>query len=302
MLRGDHSPEHFGKLFLWLRERSYGCAAIREIGDFVAHSDERVKGAVTDQVRGFCGYLRYIIPTVPQRLSLSDLPARTPETARATFNIFTTALIKKETGLKVKDAKAALESALSKMIKKADGHYSMSETIIQDELNVLNCTLTILSAEPAFTDDDLWKQFCRVMEKNGLARPEQKRDMENLKVPLVLYAMTAMHLTDIVAADDLRVTLRAGIQEGMLCVYGGTECTRSDGIELGFHAAMLLTSLKASDWCDASLPVSEDLYWLQAIEMVSGPKLASFADGQLDEAELCKRLKSLKGVLTPLNY
>jgi hypothetical protein len=75
-LKGDFHPDDLTRLFLWLRERSYGAASIREVGDFVAHSDERTKGVVTDELRGFFAHLR---------LSVRNLGKTNPTGLQADF-------------------------------------------------------------------------------------------------------------------------------------------------------------------------------------------------------------------------
>lgn len=50
-IRGDCRVADLDRMFLGLRDRCYGLNSIREIGDFVAHRDQREKGPVTDKVR-----------------------------------------------------------------------------------------------------------------------------------------------------------------------------------------------------------------------------------------------------------
>jgi hypothetical protein len=75
LLDGDFRPDDVSRLFLWLRERSHGLASIREIGDFVAHSDTRKKGVVTEETRDFLKYLSLRLPNCSRRVDLSDLPS-----------------------------------------------------------------------------------------------------------------------------------------------------------------------------------------------------------------------------------
>lgn len=60
-------------LFLWLRERAAGLAVIREIGDFVAHADERQKGPVTSEFRDFLLHSRMLHRLGPS-IDLLQLP------------------------------------------------------------------------------------------------------------------------------------------------------------------------------------------------------------------------------------
>jgi hypothetical protein len=53
LLRGNFRAEDLNRLFLYARDRCQGRESVQEIGDFVAHHDERSKGVVTRRTRDF---------------------------------------------------------------------------------------------------------------------------------------------------------------------------------------------------------------------------------------------------------
>jgi hypothetical protein len=77
LLRGDRRSDDLDRIFLSLRERSYGRASIREIGDFVAHRDKREKGLVTEKVRdiftSFEAWIRSLLGEAPTLDSASKV-------------------------------------------------------------------------------------------------------------------------------------------------------------------------------------------------------------------------------------
>jgi hypothetical protein len=59
LLRGDLRTDDLSTLFLALRDRSNCAEVVSEIGDFVAHQDERTKGITTRSVRDFFTTLKF---------------------------------------------------------------------------------------------------------------------------------------------------------------------------------------------------------------------------------------------------
>jgi hypothetical protein len=58
LLQGDRRVDDITRLFLFARDRCDGRESVQEIGDFVAHHDERVKGIVTRTVRDWVAIVR----------------------------------------------------------------------------------------------------------------------------------------------------------------------------------------------------------------------------------------------------
>src|SRR5688572_6682491 len=51
LLRRDFRSDDLTRLFLYARDRCDGRESVQEIGDFVAHHDERTKGLITRSTR-----------------------------------------------------------------------------------------------------------------------------------------------------------------------------------------------------------------------------------------------------------
>src|SRR3954453_18158076 len=83
LIAGEFRPDDVRPLFLWLRERSYGIGSIREIGDFVAHSDTREKGPITDDARDYFKYLALRLPNKDRKVDPANLPSDFARTLRS---------------------------------------------------------------------------------------------------------------------------------------------------------------------------------------------------------------------------
>src|SRR5262249_50208344 len=86
LLYGDEFvSDDLSRLFLYLRETSYGRQTVREVGDFVAHFGMRDKGPTTQLATNFFTVLRFFTPLLadPEHLhGLSvnpDVLYRVPE-------------------------------------------------------------------------------------------------------------------------------------------------------------------------------------------------------------------------------
>src|SRR4051812_21883068 len=83
LLSGEFHSDDLTRLFLWLRERPANCGpAVREIGDFVAHSNERTKGAVTDELKDIFTVWGFAASTLGKRIDYHDLPPNSLSVAR----------------------------------------------------------------------------------------------------------------------------------------------------------------------------------------------------------------------------
>src|SRR4051812_33243829 len=91
LLRGEFRAQYFIELYLYARDRCDGRETVRDIGDFIAHRNERDKGFITDRVRDAHIVSRYMFPKLslgkPNGVDeLRSLPGNTKEFLAATLN------------------------------------------------------------------------------------------------------------------------------------------------------------------------------------------------------------------------
>ncbi|WP_156937955.1 hypothetical protein [Mesorhizobium sp. LNHC221B00] len=252
------------KLLLWLRERSYGVSSVREIGDFVAHSDTKTKGVVTQDLRDFFRYLELRTSRPNEKgkkpaflqIELKDLPPDFREIVMARFNQLDSSEIK-PTGLKRKTAKAAIESALKKFSVGANGTLNLQTKMTKEEDLILSCALNSFFPKTALSQSALWRDFCFVLKKNNLLRDGEEKQLKPVERGLVLFSLVAMHGTEITLASGpvakLKVMKRP---DGKLCVSANGLWNMQGGFG-GAVVPVFDTDLLASDCCDPALDLDE---------------------------------------------
>jgi hypothetical protein len=154
-LGGKHRADDLDRFYLDLRERTYGRASFREIGDFVAHRGERNRGPVTAVARDV------ITSFSVWSLAFRDKKPTFPElaqAARANFRLASDKQLKDGCGLKRPAVKKVLDHVLPR--------FENGGPIDDEELRVLLYLANRVIWKPAFTDDEVVKDFCDVLTHN----------------------------------------------------------------------------------------------------------------------------------------
>ena len=79
LLRGDFRVDDLTRLFLYARDRCDGRESVKEVGDFVAHHNERNKGTVTRATREWFAISGFISRLYTKRYNRDRLPPEAPE-------------------------------------------------------------------------------------------------------------------------------------------------------------------------------------------------------------------------------
>lgn len=116
LVSGDFRVDDLTRLFLHLRERSYGLQSVKEIGDFVAHSRERTKGIATIGMRDFLTVDRFNWALNGSKvISLNSMPHNFPEYLNANYRRKTSSVIKSEIGMSPRKSKRVLSNLISRI-------------------------------------------------------------------------------------------------------------------------------------------------------------------------------------------
>ena len=200
LLRGERQTTDLDRLFLGLRDRSFGRASVREVGDFVAHRGQREKGPVTERVRDTFGsfqvWLRGVLGQTPS-------PEDVRRAAEANLRLATDAQLHENLGLRRRAAAAAFAGALRKL--------ELGTALTDHEHRVVNYLGGTFIWNPAFTDRDLAKDLAFVLGKAGLLEAASNADFERVAPFLALYVLTVMHGSTVVMEGGGRVRLFAGL-------------------------------------------------------------------------------------------
>jgi hypothetical protein len=177
MLHGLFEPDDLNRVILSLRGRAYGRQSVQELGNFVAHSDEREKGLVTDTARGFFASIKLhlrIISGGP--IDLRDAPEFLPLALQTSIANIDEQQLRREIGYNRRNARRCLMSALSKLTRNATGGYSLraGATLDPQEGRVVDYLARTLVVKSAFTDGVLVQDLWFILLRNHLVREDER--------------------------------------------------------------------------------------------------------------------------------
>lgn len=264
LIAGDFRPDDLTHLFLFARDRCDGREAVQEIGDFVAHHAERTKGPITRSAREWFAIATFVAWQFDGSIhDARNLPAVFPEYLRATL---------RRTDMKVGPSRVkagkALECAIAKFALAADGTYSLTSSLDQKEIELLNLLTTQIVVKATFTGERLYRDFIATLRSNGLISLAEIGAAPNLASAVQLFAVSIMHQCVVVLQDDSRITLQA-IATGNRIVVSATVAVPNS---IRFASEMYSTELSPNDWCEQSL-LSAPKAWDNHIELKPNGKL-----------------------------
>lgn len=224
LLRSDFRVDDLKTLFLYARDRCDGSEAVREVGDFIAHHDERTKGIVTRSVRDWFTVTRFMAPRFMPNAPPFDewrLPPQTPAYLKAAFRRQTAVPFKQRSGMSLTTGRHALERLLRRFEQNLDGTLRFTRFLLPDEQRLFQVLTNSIDAVYAFSGDELFSDFRASLMKNKILMKTEHQDFNILAEPVVLLAISVMHNNDIVMEDKskMRLTAQPSHNEGLLQVF-----------------------------------------------------------------------------------
>jgi hypothetical protein len=254
LLRDDFRVEDLTTLFLALRDRCEGREAIREIGDFVAHRDERTKGITTTAVRDFFTSSRFVVEynLAKKSVSMADLPANFMDILYATFRRLDNKILKSQTHLKRSAAERLLENISTRVTKSSDGKLFLAWPT-SDDVRLIKCLTSYLVSRAAFDEESLFQEFSDTLIANGLLNKKEVRTLLRMKGTIALYAVAYMHQCEIVLNDGTKANLFAMRDTGG-GFLGVTAVAQVDMTKkINFGGPIFQTNMVASSCCEDNL-------------------------------------------------
>ena len=219
LLRGDFHADDLTRLFLYARDRCDGRESVQEVGDFVAHHDERTKGLITRTTRDWYVTAEFAALAMDydrqqRAFDLKTLPADLPNFLRASFrrgigSDYNKSL-KEKTGLKRAAAERLLSSVISNFATNPDGTLAITEAHKKEEIDLIIFLWSRLVVRPAFNGEQLFGDFTATLKSHGLIQKPEIRAFEMLKAAVALYAITVMHNCVIQIREGVSLKLTAG--------------------------------------------------------------------------------------------
>lgn len=209
LLRGERRTDDLTRLFLYIRDRCDGRESVQEIGDFVAHHDERTKGLVTRCTRDWAVSATYAAAYLNRPLNFSSLPPYYPKFLEASSRRLPSAQIAKLTGHSLKEVHKLLPRAIGRLASKPDGSLTISSQSTEADRALMWGLSQILVVQSAFDSNRLFDDFAAALRSNGILHKGEMTAFEEVKTFVTLFAVTVMHGCVVRLDGDKAVRLNA---------------------------------------------------------------------------------------------
>ena len=265
---GSHRTDDLDRLVLGLRSRAGSRDCFREIGDFVAHRDQRQKGPVTQIARDvFTSLEVWSLGLRGKSPTWADIE----RAARANLRIASEEQLMTGCGC----SRATAHQKLDRAFKKIGREQRLKES----EANVLTYLGNRFIWKPAFSSDQLFSEFVDVLEENGISYEREQPTVPSLKTFVTLYALSLMHGSAIVLESGNVVMLSAGFANERRVLEVKANFSLPDfGKPVTAPVCLFLTDLHPEDHCEDDLLERDDLVlpdqWAYPIEIGKSGRLA----------------------------
>jgi hypothetical protein len=243
LLSGFRRADDLDRLFLDQRDRSHGRECFREVGDFIAHRQERTKGITAQIGRDvFTSADVWSLQFRDRKPSVKDID----RAARANLRLASDAQLECGCGLRRPAVKQLLKTALRKLER--------GQALMTQEATVLAYLGNRLVWKPVFSDDQLFADCRDVLLANQIVSPENSSEIEHVKVFLTLYAIALMHGSSIVHENGTKGELLAGFANRERRLEVKLQIVFDDAPKpIMVPVCMFITSLSPDEHCDDEL-------------------------------------------------
>lgn len=173
---------------------------MRDIGNFVAHGDERDQGVTCDSINAFVKSLELYAArehAIKNGLPVPGTKSDIEEAAFCTLGMEPAHRVKKEVGLGKKKVKQILRSAFSAIDHVFGTQIIFNRVLTVNEEKVLRRYFSTLMVREVFDSESLTREFSESLVKAKLIEASQKTGLTDLEKMLSVYAIEKMHLSRI---------------------------------------------------------------------------------------------------------
>lgn len=248
LMAGDFRIGDLDRLFLGQRDRTWGRAAFREIGDFVAHRDTREKGLVSQVGKDvFTSVDVWSLKMRGREPSWADIA----RAAEANLRLGSDKQIRSGCGCQRGTAKKRMQAALEKIERQ--------ERPTDPEIKALDFLGNRFIWRPAFTSDQLFSEFKDVLTLNQIIDKADAGALDGARAFVALHALSVMHGSTIVLDGGEKARLFAGFANRDRRLEVKVEIVFSElGKPLMAPVCLFLTNFGPDEYCDPDLSISTD--------------------------------------------
>jgi hypothetical protein len=186
LLNGNFREEDLTRLFLYLRDRADGRETLRDIGDFVAHQNERDKGCITRAVQDWYKIATFHAPNMfsGARADINCLPSDFHQLLMATFRRINPADLYDNIGFGRATAAKLLGSIRSKFIKNKDGTLQLPSSLAADDVALITYLGSRFILKPAFVGERLFSDFIAGLQSMAFSAKPKPQCLKLGRLPL----------------------------------------------------------------------------------------------------------------------
>lgn len=256
-LSGDRRPRDLDVIFTDLRFRCSGNQAIRDVGNFVAHAEERDRGIACESIRNLALCFKLHMEREHARKQGDPLPgsvADLRDAALAALSMDTPERVRQKTLMGKKQAKRCLERAYAKIDSFEGNVPVLNDRLTLEEKRVMRRYFVTVLAMPAFIDDDLVAQLGDCLIRNKFMLKSQQLKLREARDYLALYVIERMNLANIDLRNGEYATLRLGykLNSGLLSIDAWIPMAAM-GIQMHVSNVAFATHYDPSQWCEPEL-------------------------------------------------
>lgn len=200
ILRGEYRSDDFDQIFLFLRAACRDRENVTEIGDFIAHREEREKGIVTKRLRRWFDNCHFQVPFFllldgRKELdfeTLDNFPSGLPNFLEANMDLAKRHGFIREKGLSVRLAQDAFARLKGRIREKEDGTSSLIPHG-EYERKLLSILLGMTDCRAAFTLDAVFSEFSNALRSQGLLGKSEVGAFAKCETPVGLFVVSRMH-------------------------------------------------------------------------------------------------------------
>jgi hypothetical protein len=262
LLQGERRPDDLTRIFMHMRDRSDGRESVQEIGDFVAHQNDRIKGLVTRSSRRRFKELQFQLEYILDgEMKSESLPQGVKDFLLYNVENLDNSYFKK--GSISRSNAYHLVQSINKKLKLLDnGRWSAYDTqsgswlITDEEIALFNKLLHVLVIAPVFTGEQLCQDIKGALKINALLRKGEMKAFNDAFAFIQLYAVSVMNGSTIVLQDGSKATLVASTDPRVnetVSVLIEMTLPFSGNRSIKFAPCMFTTNCKHTEHCQDEL-------------------------------------------------
>lgn len=191
----------FTALFLHMREHKFASPSVREVGDAIAHSTTRTRGATTQLTRHWANVINAKAPQIADSSYVPKLE-EVRSSVQSCLWLLSEEEIYSRFGYGKAKAASLLGFACSAMTQSAGEHIEWSKKITPEQFALVEYLSSIIPVRPLFDENTLAQAFIDDLSMAELIEVGDRWDWASLRPGIARFAISVLHNTRISLSDS----------------------------------------------------------------------------------------------------